>query len=94
MLRNVLVVLCLLTCLGGAEMPKVGDYVAITQSVGMTEKTTVGDVLNISDNFITIEVDAISRRVGLGFWFPSEVIVPFNETIAISTITRVFQPRR
>ena len=35
MLRKILVVLCLLMCLAGAEMPKVGDEVSITQSIGV-----------------------------------------------------------
>lgn len=49
MLRRFLVVLCLLTCLGGADgrLPVVGDWVDVWVSVGNTPKMITGDIIEI-----------------------------------------------
>jgi hypothetical protein len=90
MLRMILVVLCLLTCLAGAEMPKVGDSVAVFQSVGIIEKMTMGQIIemNTTTGLLQMKVDSVSRRTGVQD-YDTEEFDPYNVTIAIPTITEL-----
>lgn len=64
MLRRVLIVLCLLVSIAGAEMPAVGDYVAVTQSIGNAEQQTEGMILEINSTLglMTLQSEGIHRR--------------------------------
>jgi ABC-type uncharacterized transport system permease subunit len=70
MLQKTLIVLFLLSCLAGAEMPKVGDEVSITQSIGVMERLTVGKMVAIDSDFITLNMSTIYQRSGFLDWHP------------------------
>jgi hypothetical protein len=89
MLRQILVVLCLLACLGGAEMPNVGDYVAVTQSIGIIEQQTNGIIIeiNTTSGLMTLGSNGILRRTGLSEdWTPYDFGKEINVTIGLPTI--------
>lgn len=88
MLRIALVVLCLMgPALAGAGMPEVGDYVAITQSIGIIERQTYGTVLDLDPDMgvLLIDRDYVYQRSGYLNWTEHDM-PPENVTIGIQTI--------
>ena len=86
MLRAVLLVLCLVG-LAGAWMPNVGEYVSVTQSIGILERQTFGTVLEIDATFGTImlERDHVMQHSGFMNW-TSINMTPEPVVIGIPTI--------
>ena len=83
MLRGVLLVVGLLALAGmaDAEMPDAGDYVAITQSIGILERQTYGTILDVdvTAGIITLDRDSVAQHSGFMNWtktdMPSDIIV-------------------
>ncbi len=94
MLRKILVMLCLLMCLGGAEMPKLGDNISIVQSIGVIEQRTDGRVMeiNASLDLMTVQCYYIFRKTGFMDWKdmgmePSKL---YNVSVGLSTISAIY----
>jgi hypothetical protein len=91
MLRTAFFAICFLSCVACAEMPKVGDYVAVTQSIGIIEQMTRGEIteINASVGMINIKAESVSRRTGFMDWKTDTFEDGYNVTIAIQSITRL-----
>jgi ABC-type uncharacterized transport system permease subunit len=84
-----IVLACLLMAgLAGAEMPRVGDYVAIVQSIGILERMTFGTIqeINTSSGLVVLERDYVKQHSGFLNW--TDVDMP-TETIVIGIPTIV-----
>lgn len=78
--------LVLLMGFADAEMPGVGDYVTITQSVGILERQTYGTILDIDvpAGTLTLERDFVAQHSGFLNWTRADMP---NENITIGMPT-------
>ena len=76
MLRKILIVLCLLTCLVGAKVPAVGDVAEIVFNPGLEFTRYVGVITDVTDSGIGIKPSLAYRQDPDGFIY----IFHYNNT--------------